>query len=731
MLRDIVNSEQRQTRLGLDGKFFLRDGKRISINAVTYGPFPEYNKPASHAEEMAKIAKSGFNSIRIYDEPSTNLLDAALAHGVMVFAGTYWPWNRAFRGIGAERFFTEAKLRTAEFLNKWAAHPALVGYYIANEIPSDIARWMGPVATRNSLHELIDLCHEIAPQLLTGYANYPSSEYLEPENADFTGFNIYLEDEEKFSNYLARLHHLSGDRPVLLSELGLDSKHHGEQKQAEVLGWSRRRALAAGMAGTTIFAWSDSWQVAGKEVTDWDFGITDRNFQDKPALETLTEINQQEWSPALNLTETPKISVIICVYNGVDRVWKAIESLENQSYPNYEVIVVDDGSNDGTTELLERYADSVTVVQAQHGGLSNARNIGAKTATGDIFAYTDDDCEVDQDWLSWIARGYAEQNVDAMGGPNIPPTPQDEDEAVVAASLGAPSHILLNDTEAEHIPGCNLTVTRKAFEAIGGFHETYRVAGDDVDFCWRLEAAGFKIGFHGAAFVWHRRRTSVYRYFKQQKGYGKAEALLMRDHPEKFTRGHGAKWKGCVYTGAALGAQNGSFIYHGEAGSGAYQQVVTHMMPQRPLHPRFRNKMALWKLRLTQWLQPKVRKWSRWYYSRDWVKTIEKAEKQKTSSPVTPVNKTKESQIFCASFTARSHVIEALLTRGWHADHGYSEWDLTKEDQKLLIAQESVGDQLWNIRIRLLKDSPQSISKSITREIERLIDQLDKSNHIT
>lgn len=721
-----MNSGLRQTRLGLDGKFFLRDGKRISINAVTYGPFPEHNSPASHRDEMTKIAKAGFNSIRLYDEPSSELLDAAHAENLMVFAGAYWPWHRVFRGAGAEKFFTEAKLRTAEFLNTWAAHPALVGYYVANEIPSDIARWIGPVTTRNSIQELISLCHELAPQLLAGYANYPSSEYLEPENADFTGFNIYLEDPQKFSAYLARLHHLAGDRPVLLSELGLDSCQHGEQHQAEVLSWSRRRALAAGMAGTTIFAWSDSWQVAGREITEWQFGLTDRNFQPKQALEALAEVNSETWSITTGLKFLPKVSVIICVYNGVDRVWKAIESLANQSYSNYEIIVVDDGSTDGTTQLLERYSDIANIVHAKHRGLSHARNLGAATATGEIFAYTDDDCEADRDWLSWIVRGYAEQNVDSMGGPNIPPTPQDEDEAVVAASIGAPTHILLSDNEAEHIPGCNLTVTRKAFEAIGGFHETYRVAGDDVDFCWRLEAAGFKIGFHGAAFVWHRRRTSVYRYFKQQKGYGKAEALLMRDHPEKFTRGNGAIWKGCVYTGVALGAQNGSFIYHGEAGSGSYQQVVTHMMPQRPLHPLFRNTLAQLKLRLTQRLQPIVRKWSRWYYSRDWIDKIKKVKAPRTSakSLTSPISRTVEFHHFTSSADARLNLIQSLIAQGWQPDHGYSDWDLVNGSMQLLIVLEAVGVRVWNIGIRLQAstDNPsQTTIERFRKNLENLI----------
>ena len=74
--------------------------------------------------------------------------------------------------------------------------------------------------------------------------------------------------------------------------------------------------------------------------------------------------------------------------------------------------------------------------------------------------------------------------------PNVSPPAQNWVQACVAAAPGGPSHVLLTDTVAEHIPGCNMAFYRWAFENVGGFDPEYRKAGDDVDFCWRIQQAG-------------------------------------------------------------------------------------------------------------------------------------------------------------------------------------------------------------------------------------------------
>jgi hypothetical protein len=127
----------------------------------------------------------------------------------------------------------------------------------------------------------------------------------------------------------------------------------------------------------------------------------------------------------------------------------------------------------------------------------------------------------------------------------------------VATAPGGPTHVLISDDEAEHIPGCNMAFRREVLEAIGGFDPQFRAAGDDVDVCWRMREHGFRIGFTPAAVVWHHRRDTIRAYLAQQRGYGEAEGLLERKWPQNYSPAGHPMWTGRLYG-------NGSAQYHGQ-----------------------------------------------------------------------------------------------------------------------------------------------------------------------
>ena len=207
-------------------------------------------------------------------------------------------------------------------------------------------------------------------------------------------------------------------------------------------------------------------------------------------------------------------------------------------------------------------------------GLSYARNAGAAAATGEVIAYTDSDCMADQDWLYYLVGTLMSGDYAGVGGPNISPPAQDWIQACVSAAPGGPSHVLLTDVVAEHIPGCNMAFHRWAFNSVGGFDADYRKAGDDVDFCWRLQQSGQVIAFSPAAIVWHYRRFTLGAFRKQQEGYGEAESMLRFKHLVFFGPTGTAKWKGQIYGAPRFTwLVNRPLIYHGVFGEGLFQSI--------------------------------------------------------------------------------------------------------------------------------------------------------------
>jgi hypothetical protein len=116
---------------------------------------------------------------------------------------------------------------------------------------------------------------------------------------------------------------------------------------------------------------------------------------------------------------------------------------------------------------------------------------------------------------------------------------------------------------------------KAALEAVGGFDAQFRIAGDDVDLCWRLIKRGWTLGFNPAAMVWHRRRNSIKAYWKQQLNYGKAEGYLERKWPEKYNAAGHIPWAGRLYFKGfeqLLGCFRGR-IYQGTWGSALFQSI--------------------------------------------------------------------------------------------------------------------------------------------------------------
>ncbi len=420
------------------------------------------------------------------------------------------------------------------------------------------------------IDELVREAKRVDPECLCTFTNYPSTEFLRPLEVDFVCFNVYLHQPRPFRNYLARLQMLSDAKPLLLGEFGMDSMREGEAGQGAFVQWQIEEAFRSGLAGAVVFSFTDDWWRDGQPVENWAMGLTTRERKPKAAFRAVQKMFAA--APYFPLERYPKVSVVVASYNGERTLRVCLGSLDRLNYPDYEVILVDDGSADSTPEIAAQHPQVRYFRHPTNLGLSVARNTGLAAATGEIVAFTDADCRPDRDWLYYMVGNLLQSAFAGIGGPNLLPPDDSAVAAAVMASPGGPAHVMLTDRQAEHIPGCNMAFYKWALSEIGGFDPVFRKAGDDVDVCWRLQQAGYKIGFSPAGFVWHYRRSTVRDYLKQQRGYGESEALLVRKHPECFNAVGGSIWRGRIYTASKFGVLlRPPIIYRGLFGSAGFQ----------------------------------------------------------------------------------------------------------------------------------------------------------------
>ncbi len=556
------------------GKFLSMAGRHFPVQGVTYGPF----RPGRDGDpfppsdqvfaDFAQMRDARINTIRTYYVPPPWFLEIADEEGMAVFIDI--PWGKHLCFLDSRKAQNEAVTAVRSAAKAARRHPSVLAYSIGNEIPANIVRWHGAGRVERFLADVKDATKQVDPLRLVTYSNYPSTEYLNLSFLDFITFNVYLHDPEEFHKYLLRLQNLVGEKPLVLGELGMDSLRNGEEMQAEFLRSHLRKATMTGLAGTFVFSWTDDWFTGGHQIEEWRMGMTSVDRMPKPAYHALGDVYGK--SPSSFLPEAPKVSVVVCSYNGGPTLDQCLRSLLDLDYPDYEVILVDDGSTDETKEIASRFP-LVRVIHQANEGLSVARNVGLRAAAGSIIAYTDSDCFADPHWLSNLVYQLQHTGASAVGGPNL--TPDDGWlPTCVSIAPGQPTHVLKSDQVAEHIPGCNMAFRREALEAINGFNSVYRKAGDDVDVCWRLQDAGMWITFSPGAIVWHHRRRDPQAYLRQQAGYGEAESLLWFDHPDRFNLLGQSKWDGAMY-GVSLPALSigKPAIYRGTFCTGHFQTV--------------------------------------------------------------------------------------------------------------------------------------------------------------
>jgi GT2 family glycosyltransferase len=244
------------------------------------------------------------------------------------------------------------------------------------------------------------------------------------------------------------------------------------------------------------------------------------------------------------LESTPKYSLIIPTFGRPDEVDEFLESLTKQAFKNFEVIIADGTPKKSLEEVANKYLGKVpfTFLYEEYLPVSDARNLGAKKATGEYFIFLDSDCIIPPQYLNEIDKALAQHHYDLFGGPDAADvnfTPVQKAISYSMTSLFTTGGIRgkKNHVGIFHPRGFNMGIKREAFEKVNGYDVNFK-CGEDIDLSIRILKQGYKSGLIPDAYVFHKRRTDFKKFFKQVYRFGAARINLYNRHRSELKITH-------------------------------------------------------------------------------------------------------------------------------------------------------------------------------------------------
>jgi len=237
-------------------------------------------------------------------------------------------------------------------------------------------------------------------------------------------------------------------------------------------------------------------------------------------------------------------SIIIPLYNRPQEIQELLYTLTLQSYSNFEVLIIEDGSTNDAKEIVDSYQDQLNIHYffKPNEGQGFARNYGFEKAKGDYFIIFDSDCLIPIDYLENVNTYLAHQYLDAFGGPDAAHdsfTPIQKAISYAMTSTFTTGGIRGKSKNAGgqfHPRSFNMGISRTVWEKVGGFLITR--LGEDIEYSIRIHQAGFKIGLISNAIVYHKRRTSFKQFWKQLHFFGRARINITTFFPQTLKLVH-------------------------------------------------------------------------------------------------------------------------------------------------------------------------------------------------
>lgn len=232
--------------------------------------------------------------------------------------------------------------------------------------------------------------------------------------------------------------------------------------------------------------------------------------------------------------EYPFVSVVVPVYNEAHVLSNCLQGLFDQSYPSdaYEVIVVDNGSTDGTRQIIDRYPVRYAEETSTQSSYA-ARNEGIRVAQGEIIAFTDADCVPHPNWLVTGVKPFRDSSVGGVAGRIVSGEPSNDVEAELRRQNWLAETATLEHSFLPYAQTANAFYRQSIFNRIGDFEETW-VSGGDADLAWRMQLeTPLALVHEPGALVEHHHRSDLGGIFRQAIKWGHGSAQLERKYGPK------------------------------------------------------------------------------------------------------------------------------------------------------------------------------------------------------
>jgi glycosyltransferase involved in cell wall biosynthesis len=233
-----------------------------------------------------------------------------------------------------------------------------------------------------------------------------------------------------------------------------------------------------------------------------------------------------------------RFSLIVPIFNRPDEADELLKSLTEQSVKNFELVLVEDGSGLPCDEVVEKYRSALNInyITKPNTGRSDTRNVGMKHAEGDYFVFFDSDCIIPPDYFEILEKYLENDYADCFGGPdNAHESFSDIQKAINYAmtSFWTTGGIRGGKVNMEKfVPRTfNMGFSREVYSEVGGFKDMF---GEDIDLSMRIREAGFSTKLFRNAFVYHKRRVSLKKFYKQVNIFGIARINLYKLYPQSL-----------------------------------------------------------------------------------------------------------------------------------------------------------------------------------------------------